>query len=601
MKKAKILSALMAIAITATPTLGNEISNFSKSKNQLIAHAVDGKQTGWELHNGWWYYYKDGKYVTDWEEIDGKWYLFGWDGRMITHWYRRLGVCYYFGEDGASREGWVRIKNDSHFDGDYNDPYDYGERHKNYDEWFYFNKSGQMLTGWQEIDGQKYFFVPDHIWVSKNKCLGFEDLLKDKPEGYMYHGMLEYNGETFYLDKNGAMCTGWKKIGDDWYYFSEEGVMKTGDWLDDRYYFDENGKMLTGEHTIDGNKYVFSSDGYLLKGWKKVGDTWYYYDSNCEIVKGKSQNIDGKLYYFSDDGKMLTGWQKMFNGISDKWYYLGSDGAMRTGWQKINNNYYYFDTNGEMLIGKQTIDGDECTFDDNGKLLVSYTGWKQQNGKWYYYNSYGLKHKGWLEYNGSRYYFLKNGEMVHDAGIHIDGYMCYFDSKGVYIRSVFDDPGVAHAPDQEYYDVNGTKYRHGNSLLPNTQFESRGYQYETDERGRIISVEGTLRLKEDGYIRNMENVRNFEGQEYNEDDQRGHLIAHQFNGSDRLENLVPMSADANNLKFKKLEDDLAGDVDHGAVVWLKIEPEYEGASSRPTNFHITYRINGIEETDDIPN
>ena len=148
---------------------------------------------------------------------------------------------------------------------------------------------------------------------------------------------------------------------------------------------------------------------------------------------------------------------------------------------------------------------------------------------------------------------------------------------------------------KEYYDDNGTKYREGDSLQPNTQFESRGYQYETDDRGRVVSAEGQLRMRDPSYERNMENVRKMDGQEYKPTDDRGHLIGHQFDGSDRLENLVPMDAKLNQGDFEKLENTLADAVNDGADVRLKVEPVYEGDSTRPSEFRVTYSIDGDKD------
>ena len=152
-----------------------------------------------------------------------------------------------------------------------------------------------------------------------------------------------------------------------------------------------------------------------------------------------------------------------------------------------------------------------------------------------------------------------------------------------------------HNTAKEYYDDNGTKYREGDSLLPNTQFEVRGYQYETDEQGRVVSAEGQLRMRAPSYGRNMEDVRKIDGQEYKSTDDRGHLIGHQFDGSDKLENLVPMDAKLNQGDFVKLENTLADAVKDGADVKLKVEPVYEGDSTRPTEFRVTYSIDGDKD------
>lgn len=145
---------------------------------------------------------------------------------------------------------------------------------------------------------------------------------------------------------------------------------------------------------------------------------------------------------------------------------------------------------------------------------------------------------------------------------------------------------------KEYLDDNGEKYREGDYLLPNTKFEVKGYQYETDNQGRVISAEGKLRMRDPDYERDMEDVRKIDNQEYKLGDDRGHLIGHQFGGSDKLENLVPMDLHLNRGDFEKLENTLADAVEDGADVKIKVEPVYENDSTRPSEFKVSYSIDG---------
>lgn len=146
-----------------------------------------------------------------------------------------------------------------------------------------------------------------------------------------------------------------------------------------------------------------------------------------------------------------------------------------------------------------------------------------------------------------------------------------------------------------YIDDNGTKYRDRDYLLPNTKFEVNGYKYETDDKGRVVSAEGKLRMRDPDYERDMENVKKIDGQEYKPGDDRGHLIGHQFGGSDKLENLVPMDAKLNQGDFVKLENTLADAVKDGGDVKLKVEPVYENDSTRPVEFKVSYSIDGDKD------
>ena len=101
--------------------------------------------------------------------------------------------------------------------------------------------------------------------------------------------------------------------------------------------------------------------------------------------------------------------------------------------------------------------------------------------------------------------------------------------------------------------------------------------------------------------RNMEAVRHYEGQDYREGDDRGHLIGHQFGGSDRLENLVPQDARINQNDFRIFECELAEHVKAKESVTVLIEPIYDGDTNRPSDIVVTYSINGVEDIRIFPN
>lgn len=98
-----------------------------------------------------------------------------------------------------------------------------------------------------------------------------------------------------------------------------------------------------------------------------------------------------------------------------------------------------------------------------------------------------------------------------------------------------------------FYDDNGVNFRVGNSLTPNITYTINGYTYQSDDAGRIVSVEGTLHLKErEGRLTIRDNLGDIgQGDECGGDD-RGHLIGDQFDGSNGLENMVPQEANIRN-------------------------------------------------------
>lgn len=141
-------------------------------------------------------------------------------------------------------------------------------------------------------------------------------------------------------------------------------------------------------------------------------------------------------------------------------------------------------------------------------------------------------------------------------------------------------------------DDNGNTYKKDNELLQNTEYEINGYKYSTDEQGRPISAEGTLHLKDADRAKKTINENNIGGEDKRDTDDRGHMIGDQFDGSNGLDNLIPMDANLNRGEYKALENKLAQSVKDGKNVEMKVEPIYEGDSKRPSEIAVTYTIDG---------
>ena len=399
MKKAKILSALMALSIVSTQTMGVISDITFKSKNvQLTAYAytenVPGQWIQDEKTRKWWYEHDDGSYTKyNWEKIDNEWYFFDESGWMQTGWLTHQKKDYYLDPiSGVMQTGWKKIKN----------------------TWYYFDKEGVLYKkGWLKDDKGDYYYL-------------------SLESGAMRTGWLKDDkGDYYYLSpESGAMRTGWVQDKGNWYYLNK--IEK------DNHRTDENkeiGALLTGFYTINGNKYYFNKNdddkGKMMKYW---------------------QEIDGKWYYFNPDGIMLRDWQI----INNKKYYLGTDGVMYVGLQKVKSDYYYFNEakadEGNMLTGWQNIKGGRYYFNENG---IMNTGWfDDTNGKKYYLGANGVMRTGfqdidnkryyfneakadegnmltgWQVINGNEYYFNSYGVMQTKDQV-IDGKKCYFDTDGV--------------------------------------------------------------------------------------------------------------------------------------------------------------------------
>lgn len=126
------------------------------------------------------------------------------------------------------------------------------------------------------------------------------------------------------------------------------------------------------------------------------------------------------------------------------------------------------------------------------------------------------------------------------------------------------------------------------SLKPNENYESNQYNYETDRFGRIARCEGTLRLEE-GKRYNNHQVR-VGGKDRLETDEGGHLIANQFGGSGRVDNLVPMDKELNHGEYRSMEEDWEKALSRNETVEVKITCIYSDDSQRPSAFKVKYKV-----------
>ncbi|MDM0963105.1 cell wall-binding protein [Clostridium perfringens] len=430
-------------------------------------------RTGWINHiNGefsdWYYVENGGKAALGWNKINGTWYYFNSDAKMVTAPTRIFDKdsskdkIYFFDKNGAYRRysGWYELK-----------PVD-GEPC-----WYYFGEDGLAKTGWQTINGNKYWFAPNGIM-----CKGTSTIFENEVED----GCYKVDLPTYLFNESGALVTseGWHKVTlydeDKWCYIDNTGVCKKGlAKINNKYYYFEPHKALmeTGVISIygfNGNKeanYFFDDSGALntSKGWHKCKDRynsyyiWCYIDDNGELAEGFKEingnkyyfkngvmstgktEIEGNQYYFNESGLIAKGWSQNKDG---EYYYTDNNGIIQKGWQKINGIWYYFNDGGVMATGPKYM-FDENTYDtklyyfDNSGALQYKKGWVNHIGKynndWYYINSNNELSTSWQNINGTWYYFYENGKMAKGstAVTYSNGdkrYYC-FDNSGAWVTN----------------------------------------------------------------------------------------------------------------------------------------------------------------------
>ncbi len=321
----------------------------------------------------------------DLKKIDGKWYAFNKYGIMVTndfYKYSKNNATYYFQEDGTKLE----------------------------------------KSGWQKLNGSFYYFrASGYSWAIKS---GFRKI-KDT-DGKTY---------TFYFNNAGLMFKSkfYKKNDNEWYYL------------------DANGHMVTGEKklVINGKNYYYyfrpkagskkEPVGSAVVGWYKIGDYWHYYSKKYKrAATGPDVKKIGKYrYYFTASGKAQRGGFRDFGGKryyvnpqsgtvrpyikqncwikkGSKWYRATADGSLAKGWTKIGKYWYYFGSDYIMDKACQKTKGSQKGYlDDNGRFITN--SWVKLKGNYKYIDAKSGFVTGWKTIDGYKYYFTSNGYLSQDV------------------------------------------------------------------------------------------------------------------------------------------------------------------------------------------
>ena len=340
-------------------------------------------------------------------------------------------------------------------------------------------------------------------------------------------GLFEMNGKCYY-SISGNLVSGWQQIEDDYYYFDPatytgvetlnngyvtytfeaDGKLTHGEWYTTsqgtRYFYGPTywtGKPAADKMVvIDGNTYYFNMYGYRMEGHKYVKlsnqDIYQWYDFGDDgILRGKwdytgfaeqdgylyyvidglssygMHYVDGAYYYSASPNRFavvmdLERYCPVTNGLLPKdTYRFGPDGKMLDeAVYCVDGTLYYF------VLGKQsqgtgvvTFNGVECTIDESGK--VDYTGYALLPDGRNLYFEHGVTGE-----------WIKNG-LFHDE----DGEIRYYED-GVPTRA-----GLVKDTDGSYYYINSTKKAVKNCTYSFSDAMANGLmpggKYHFDENG----------------------------------------------------------------------------------------------------------------------
>lgn len=147
------------------------------------------------------------------------------------------------------------------------------------------------------------------------------------PTAINLRGLITTAGNQYFIDDDGNFVTGWKKVDNRWYYFDKKTYAACHEWAyigEDWFYFNDDGVMQTGWIHYNDHEFYLNTSGRMVTEWFKIDGYWYYFSPSSGRMQTDWRLIKGKWYYLDSTGRMLTGW----NLIEGKWYFLYEDGSM---------------------------------------------------------------------------------------------------------------------------------------------------------------------------------------------------------------------------------------------------------------------------------
>ena len=366
------------------------------------------------------------------------WYYFDNEGKAVTGLHSIDNVTLYFDKEGKQAKGrLVEIDGQTH----------------------YFDRdSGAMWTNRTlELNGIRYV-IDQNGYVTMNKPGQFiqdkdGDWAYIKENGQLATGLQIINHQKYYFDPTGKQAKGKRLLLDGKYYFfdNDTGAMfvnkfhETGDYFSKKYtYFGEDGSQIFGWATIDGKRVYFKEDGYQVRNDRhKIGDFDYFFKKDGSML---SDDIDGdyKYYYADKDGHLQFGW---VNHNNETYYISPPWGAEdRTYIHTINEKPYLLGPKGRLLRNTATDTSTSwngfCISDENGVVKTGVI--RLEDNRLYYFNPeiyMTTPFSGeWAEFDGKLYHFenpisvsrySKGSPISTNTTLKKDGKTYIIDENGV--------------------------------------------------------------------------------------------------------------------------------------------------------------------------
>lgn len=256
--------------------------------------------TGWQTISNKTYYFNPstGIRTTKWLTLDGNKYYFNASSAVLYKSKWIFSGTYYASSTGALLKGLNAISGSLY----YFDTTTYLKVTKTMktigSDTYYFKADGAAVKNlWVKLNGKFYYFqstgkMAKSMWVGDY----YVDANGVRTDGSGLTGWQTINGKKYYFGSDGKKVTGWQTISSNKYYFDTSGVMQTGfvTISGSTYYFNSSGIMQTGLQTISSKKYYFYSDGTMAVSITiAIGAKQYTINASGVVTKETSITISG--------------------------------------------------------------------------------------------------------------------------------------------------------------------------------------------------------------------------------------------------------------------------------------------------------------------
>lgn len=370
-----------------------------------------------------------------WKLVDNNWYYVR-DGYLCNSEMFEIDG-YYYGFDYTGKmvtNGYLR--DDYYFD-------EYGHLVEGWvlenGKWAYCEANyGRAWYGKYEIDGLYYYFEDGYLCYNKTivdvydgtiTVVGADGTVVSEStinDGYVYDG----EGGLYYI-VNGMRYTGWS--GNNYYYNGRMLIAEVEKIAGNYYYFDKKGNYVRGWYQPDEGEWYYSDEYGILKynEWCQIGNVWYYFDGFTMCADGvywlEEEDTYAQFapsgafmgYVTIDRDTVVKGTPGWQLNKDGKWSYYNAYGVrINYGEFYIGNSWYYF-YNGKMLAD-EFVDGRYYTA--SGARLMATNEWKFIHNSWCYFSADARALSGWININGVEYYIERDSEFVDENGNVVDDY-----------------------------------------------------------------------------------------------------------------------------------------------------------------------------------